>query len=132
MRKMKEAPLFYIEKINEEYMLIHRELEDDSLYEISSEKEIYHAKKIEPNRHTDQILLFIEEDLGYGHVLQYYMNLKGQIVSFIFNTFNHKYTTTLEEKEKEKLKQEIQNFYQTTNEERLLLKQSIAWKGQTE
>ena len=130
MRQMKEEPLFYIEKINEKYMLIHRELEDDSLYEISSEKEIYHAKKIEPNRHTDQILLFIEEDLGYGHVLQYYMNLKGQIVSFIFNTFNHKYTTTLGEEEK--LKQEIQNFYQTTKEERLLLKQSIAWKGQTE
>ena len=129
---MLEEPLFYIEKINEQYMLIHRSLEDDSLYEISSEKEIYHAKKIEQNRHTNQIILFVEEDLGYGHALQYYMNLKGQIVSFIFNTFNHKYTQVLKEEEKEKLKQEIQNFYQPTEEEHLLLKRSIAYKGQIE
>ncbi len=129
---MQEEPLFYVEKINEEYMLIHRKLEDDSLYEISSEKEIYHAKKIEPNRHTNKILLFVEEDLGFGHVLQYYMNLKGQIVSFVFNSFNHKYTQVLNEEEKEKLKQEIQNFYQTTEEEQTLLKRSIVWKGQAE
>lgn len=132
MIKMTEEPLFYLEKINENYILIHRSLEEDSLYEISLEKEIYHAKKIEQNRHSNQIVLFIEEDLGYGHVLQYYINLKGQIVSYAFNTFNHKYTKILTEEEKEKIKEEIQKFYQTTEEEYVLLKRSIVWKGQTE
>ena len=122
---MQEETLFYVEPINEKYILIHRKFEEDSLYEIASEKEIYHAKKIELNRHTDQILLFVEEDLGYGHLLQYYIDLKGQVVSFVFNTFNHKYTQVLKEEEKEKLKEDIQNFYQITEEERTLLKRSI-------
>ena len=119
----------HVEPINEEYILIHREMGNDSLYQVSTKKEVFHAKRIKQKNYEQNTVLFVIEDLGFGYELQYYINLKGQIISYIFNT---QYIKNFDENEKEKLKQEIQNCHQSKEKEQLELKRLIAWKGQEE